>query len=321
MSLSLRAAALLTSLALAGGISAQGLAATAVTLNSDVTVQGPVVRLGDLFAGLDDKASTPVARSPNVGNQVQLDARWLSAVARRYGVAWRPATLLDHVVIERASQVITPNQIEAKIRDALQKRGQPADLTVQLDNPTLSIRLPEESEATVEVIGLSYDSASGRFVVQLAAPSRERPVAQSTVSGRAIQLAEVPTLGRQVMPGEAIQAADIAWIPMPVDRVGRGVVLDLDLLVGMTTRRPLRVGEPIRQHDLLHPVVVPKNSLVSIVYQTERMVLTAQGRALEDGALGRVVRIMNTKSNTVINAVVEATGRVSVQRTTTAALN
>lgn len=325
MSLPHRTATLLAPLALClsllGGVPAPALAATGVTLNPDISVEGPVVRLGDLFAGLGDKASIPVARAPSVGNRVQLDARWLSAVAQRYGVAWRAATLLDQAVVERASQVITANQIEQKIKAALRKRGQSAELTVQLDNPTLSIRLPKEFDATVEVTGLSHDSASGRFVVQLSAPNRDRPFTQSTVSGRAVQMTDVPTLGRQVMPGEAIEAADIDWIQMPVEKIGRGVVLDISLLVGMTTRRPVRVGEPIRQRDLRQPVVVPKNSLVSIVYQTERMLLTAQGRALEDGALGNVVRIMNTKSNTVINAVVAAPGRVTVRGTTTAALN
>ena len=32
------------------------------------------------------------------------------------------------------------------------------------------------------------------------------------------------------------------------------------------------------------------------------MVLTAQGRSLEDGALGSTIRVMNTKSNTIITA-------------------
>ena len=42
------------------------------------------------------------------------------------------------------------------------------------------------------------------------------------------------------------------------------------------------------------------------------MVLTVQGRALEDGAAGQVVRVMNTKSNTVVNGVVVKAATVRV---------
>jgi flagella basal body P-ring formation protein FlgA len=43
------------------------------------------------------------------------------------------------------------------------------------------------------------------------------------------------------------------------------------------------------------------------------MRLTAQGRALQDGAKGEVVRVVNTKSNTTVSGVVVADGKVTVQ--------
>jgi flagella basal body P-ring formation protein FlgA len=42
------------------------------------------------------------------------------------------------------------------------------------------------------------------------------------------------------------------------------------------------------------------------------MELSVQGRALEDGSQGDVVRVMNTKSNTVVSAVVVDSGVVVV---------
>jgi flagella basal body P-ring formation protein FlgA len=42
------------------------------------------------------------------------------------------------------------------------------------------------------------------------------------------------------------------------------------------------------------------------------MRLTAQGRALQDGAAGEVIRVVNTKSNTTVTGVVVADGTVSV---------
>ena len=296
-------------------------AAAPVTLKSSVVVSGPVVRLGDLFDGLTESAGLPVARAPEAGGKVHLDARWLAGIAHRFGVAWRPASLLDRAVVERSSQVIDSARIEAVIMAGVRDRGAEGDLSIQLDNPALSIRLPSEFEATLKLNGLSYDPSSGRFVAHIIAPDSDRPVTRSTISGRVHVMTEVPTLVRQIEPGSVIGATDIDWIKKRADRLGRGVVLDLAGLVGMSPRRPLRVGEPIRLRDLRQPVVVEKNSLVTIVFESDRMLLTAQGRALEDGASGAAIRVMNTGSNSVVNATVRSPSTVVVRHMATAAVN
>ena len=51
------------------------------------------------------------------------------------------------------------------------------------------------------------------------------------------------------------------------------------------------------------------------------MVLTVKGRALEDGAQGDVVRVMNVKSNSVVNALVIDAGSVVVTAPATASGN
>lgn len=292
-----------------------------VMLKPVVLVTGPVVRLGDLFDGLTEKAGLPVARSPAVGAKIQLDARWLASIAHRFGLAWRPATLLERTVVERAGQVIDSSRIEAKILAEIRKRGETGDLAIQLDNPALSIRLPRELDATLRISGLSYDPSSGQFVAHIVAPDNDQPTTRSTVSGRAHLMTEVPTLIQQVAPGSVIQSGDIDWVRMRSDRLGRGVVRDAAKLTGMSPRRPLRVGQPVRLRDLRQPVVVEKNSLVTIVFESDRMVLTAQGRALEDGPSGRAIRVMNTSSNSVVNAVVQSAGTVIVQHLASAAVN
>ena len=155
----------------------------------------------------------------------------------------------------------------------------------------------------------------------IVAPDNDQPTTRSTVSGRAHLMTEVPTLIQQVAPGSVIQSGDIDWVRMRSDRLGRGVVRDAAKLTGMSPRRPLRVGQPIRLRDLRQPVVVEKNSLVTIVFESDRMVLTAQGRALEDGPSGRAIRVMNTSSNSVVNAVVRSPGTVIVQHLASAAVN
>jgi len=77
----------------------------------------------------------------------------------------------------------------------------------------------------------------------------------------------------------------------------------------------LRAGQPIRNGDVRAPVVVAKGSLVTMILKTRNMILTSKGRAIENGAIGDTVKIMNTRSKTVIEAVVAGANRVTVNST------
>ena len=83
------------------------------------------------------------------------------------------------------------------------------------------------------------------------------------------------------------------------------------VLMTVALRSP-RAGRPVRLGELRAPVLVARNSLVTIHLQSRWMRLTVQGRALEDGAIGQVIRVKNTKSNTVLHAEVAGPSVVAV---------
>lgn len=300
---------------LAGPAAAGPAAPGPVVLKSRVTVEGPVVRLGDLFDGLGERGATVVARAPEPGRRVEVGARWLGAVAQAYTLPWRPESRFDKTVIERASQVIDSRRIEDEMRRALAQRGVSGNIDLVLDNPSLRLHLPTDAEATLVVTSLSHDPGTGRFAAHIVAPAEGAPLARARVSGRAVKMTEVPVLTRRVEPGEVIGRQDIEWISVRADRLGRSIVAEAAKLVGKSPRRPIRAGQIILSADVREPILVTKNSLVTIKLATARMVLTAQGRALDQGARGAVVRVMNTKSNKIINAAVVESGLVRVDPT------
>ena len=124
---------------------------------------------------------------------------------------------------------------------------------------------------------------------------------------------DVPVLTRRVLAGQVIRARDVKRIAMRSDRLQRDTIQDSGALIGKSPRRGLRAGVPVRVSDVRLPVLVPRHSLVIITYRVRSMTLTAQDRALEDGGAGDTVRVANTQSNTVVQAVVTGANRVSVQ--------
>lgn len=289
-------------------------AADFVTLRAGTVILDDVVRLQDLFDGIADPAvaATPVAKAPQPGASVEVGARWLYAVARAHGLPWQPRSRYERITLRRDSRDVTATEIEDALRRALADQGLDGDVQLALDNPGLQLRLPSSSSGGVRVVRLTMDGSSGRFLAHLAAPASGEPLATLSVTGRAVEMTEVPVLARNARPGEVIRARDIDWLSVAANRLTRTTVLDSAALVGMTPRRPIRAQEMIRSTDLQTPVMLTKNSLVTIRLVTDRMQLTVQGRALEDGAEGDVVRVMNTKSNSVVNAVVLDGGTVMV---------
>ncbi|WP_340118623.1 flagellar basal body P-ring formation chaperone FlgA [Pelagibius sp. 7325] len=285
-----------------------------VILRAETLVEDAVVRLHDLFDGISDPAlaETPVARAPEPGVSIEIGTRWLYALAKAHDLPWQPRSRYERVNLTRASRDVPAAEVEAALRLALAEQGIDGDVQLSFDNPDLRLRLPSTSGGGVKVTRLTLDPSNGRFLAQVVAPAAGEPAVSLGVTGRALAMTEIPVLTRNVKPGEVIRDRDIEWMSVQANRLTRTAVLDSASLVGMSPRRPIRAQDIVRSSDLETPVVVAKNSLVTIRLRTQRMELSVQGRALEAGAQGDVIRVMNTKSNNVVNAEVVDSGAVIV---------
>ena len=154
----------------------------------------------------------------------------------------------------------------------------------------------------------------------VAAPDDPAAV-RTTVSGRYHYLVQIPVPARHQRPGEIIRQDAVEWTRIRDRRLGRNIVTELDQLIGLTPRRPLKARQPVRTSDLQAPIVVPKGSTVTVTLRRPRMILTTKGRAAENGARGELIRIINLKSNKTIEAVVSGPGRAVVVESPDVALN
>jgi len=309
---------------LAAGLVASGLLSAApalasdsdvpglVSLNRHVVVQDDLVRLGDLFAGLDAGADTPIGRAPAAGTTVRLDARWLGALARTYDIDWQPLTRLDTTDVERASIRFESEDLEELLREAFYERGETASLQLQLDEPAMPLILPLAQGAQPGIVGLSREARGRRFTATLVYPDRGTPLARVTLSDRFFEMIDVPVATRRLPRDTVISSQDLEWVEFRADRLPDDAVTDPADLIGKAPRRNLRPGDAIRTGDVTDPVLVSKNSLVTLRLDTPLLRLSATGRALEDGAEGALIRVVNTTSNTTVQGVVARDGSVAV---------
>lgn len=292
-----------------------------VVLQTSVVVDSNVIRLGDIFSNAGPFADATVAYAPEPGRRAVFDVNWLYRVASAYGLNWRPISLEDQAVVTRNSVAIGRDEIEAGIRDKMIAEGADKDIQVELSNPMFRIYLADGSDTSLAVEDVMYNAQTGSFTALVVAPATGPTAQRQRVSGRVYQVREVPVLSRRVTPDEVIRKRDIDWVTMRTDRLGRNDIVDPSHLIGKSPKRTLLADRPIRSGEVQEPIMVPKRSLVTILYEVPRMTLTAKGRSLEDGSNGEVIRVSNTQSNTVVDALVVGPHTVVVSPRDPALLN
>lgn len=291
-------------------------AAAAAELRPAVTVSGETVTLGDIFDDAGKAAPVVIAPAPAPGARTEISVSRISLAARRNGIDWRNDAGLTHIVIGRSGVTVPDDEVAAAISTAIEAQSSalPSSTTLQVDfaNGMAGIQVADGDEPTVKVEQLSFNRRSGAFTAILRAPAGDMLSPLRRVAGRAYPVTDVPVLTRDMQPGEVVRQNDIDWVRLPSNRVGQNVVTSLEHLVGMSPRRPARAGEPMRIADMQPPIVVGKGAQVDMTFVSGALTLTARGRALESGAVGDIVSVLNIRSNRTVQGVVEGPNMVRI---------
>jgi len=282
-------------------------------LRSAATVDGETIRLGDLWDNLDDKGATVIVAAPQPGKHITLDARWLTAVAQINGIDWRPASNFDRVIVTRSGQMVEAATIEAELREALDLEGLPKGASFEITNrASLGVMIPAGIQPNVAVREVALDLRTQRFSAVVEVPAGSPSATRLKVTGRTFAMARLPVLTRTVNRGEVIGDKDVEWVEVREENVRRDVAIDPRELIGMEPRFQIKAGAPVRTTDLQRPVMVARNSTVTMVLRTPFMTLTAQARAIDDGGRGDMIKVTNLQTKQIVEAKVEGPGTVSV---------
>ncbi|MBY0430814.1 MAG: flagellar basal body P-ring formation chaperone FlgA, partial [Rhodospirillales bacterium] len=266
-----------------------------------------------IFDNAGAKADTVVAHAPQPGKKLILDTRWLSGIAQANGVEWKPLGNFDRAVVERQADTIGAEQIQNELREALIRQGMPGNAEIELATRSFQIAVPLGEAARVAVHDAYYEARGGRFTAVIEAPEGAPNASRTRITGRVYTVTELPVPVRQISQGEVITAKDIEFQTVRDIMNRRDAITDPEQLIGRTPLHPLRPGVPVRAAEVQRPVVVPKGALVTMVMRHGALSITAQGKAIEAGGLGDVIRVANTHSNITVEAKIEGPSLVAVQ--------
>lgn len=275
-----------------------------------VVVEGPEVRLADLFENAGARGGRVLGPAPAPGSRYVVPVPQLAAIARDHGL-----TLLGGgpTVVERPGRTVPREEVEAALRAALVAAGAATGAEARLElAPFAPPAVPLGVVPELVVADLAWDRASGRFAATLNAVVPGEAPATVRLAGRVVDLVAVPVAVRRLALGTPVNAEDVRLAHLPPERVPADALRDPAELTGQVLRRAVAPGMPILRADLGGRLLVLKDAPVVMSIDIPGLSITAQGRALEGGARGDVVPVLNVASRAVVEATVIGPGRVRV---------
>lgn len=95
--------------------------------------------------------------------------------------------------------------------------------------------------------------------------------------------------------------------------VEEGDASALDLFVGMELKRSVYKDKILSPNDVGAPTVVARNAIVQLEFVRGPLMITTEGRALDAGAVGETVRVMNLNSKIILTAVITGPNKAVTQ--------
>ena len=132
------------------------------------------------------------------------------------------------------------------------------------------------------------------------------------VVGAFAQDATAPTPRIVIYPGDVIHDEMLTDLPANTAMGPGPFALMRSAAVGKMSRRTLLPGAPIPLAALDNPRLVRSGGEVQIIYIAGGLTIAASGAALQDGAIGDVIKVRNSDSGVTVTGAVQADGSVRV---------
>jgi flagella basal body P-ring formation protein FlgA len=271
----------------------------------------PVVRLSDLFDDAGAESLRVLGTAPAPAGRIVVEAAQLAAIARQFGVDWRPSSSSDRAVVERPGKLLSREPVMAVLREALAGVGAPDDADIELPGYSPPL-VPQEADPRAAIEQLDYEAASGKFTGVLAITADAMPVLRMRLSGCLQQMVEVPVPSHRLQPGVVIGTADLQMARVRAGLVRGEVARNTAQAVGLAPRRIMMPGQPLLLAELGHLAAIQKGAKVAMQLEEPGLTLLAQGVALESGGIGDRIQVLNPSSRAVVEAEVVAPDRVRV---------
>ena len=283
-------------------------------LRTAIMVSGDTISLADLIQG-DNIPTNGVYASPAPGQTGVIKASRIAEIAKKLGIASILGDVAGSVTVTRKGRLIAPEDIEAALKQSIREKGgmEQAQLTFTTFSTAQDVFVEEEATAQPVISNLKIDAANLRFTASLIVPgSKVLAKAPLMLEGQIIDLVDVAIANRTLAKSDIISANDIRVEKRERKALNGVNVIKPALVVGQAAREQIITGALLSDDLVSKPMLVDKGMAVSVTYSVAGLKLTLRGKAIEGGAMGDMISVLNPQSKKVIFATIIGPGSVAV---------
>ena len=196
--------------------------------------------------------------------------------------------------------------VQNAIKNAINEKGIEGKLKININGYERGFNLRDELNSyQFSADDLVLNDKNRNFKTNVAVVSKDNKIKRYNVTGTYEQFIQIPVLAQKTAKNTALKDSDIIWIEVPQDQVKFDTITDKQKLIGQALRRDIAENIQIKERDLQKAQLIARNSTVNIQYSTATISLQTLGVALDNGGQGDVIRVRNSNSNKIIQAMVQ----------------
>src|ERR1700728_5302056 len=219
----------------------------APVLRAQVTVEGDVVRIGDMVENAGTASQIAIYRSPDLGTTGTLPTAQIINTLQAHQVIGVDTRDIKSVSVTRLARILEGKEIESQVAHALEHRsglGDAVNLNLTFDRDVQDVRLEAWNTGTLQPVSARYEPRSGRFDVSFEiANDTNNSRTKLRFTGIAVEMLEAAILTRNVDRGDVLKASDVVTERRTKAEVGNDAATR-GHAVGMKIRKGLRPGQP-----------------------------------------------------------------------------
>lgn len=198
------------------------------------------------------------------------------------------------------------DDIVEAIRAEFVEQGFDDNVELELFGGQTKFDLGNITDAKILLSNFSAIEDDDKFTVDAEIFADGKSVATTKLVGRYFVLEKVLVPTKDITKDEIIKKENLTQIIIRSNRLRDDVIKEENNLLGKQAIRTIKEGKPITSRDIRDEIVIKKGQMIMVVYKYKGLQITSKMEAIEDGAKGQRIRLVNNKSNKeVIGRVVD----------------
>lgn len=304
--------------ALTAALIAVAASADTVMLKTEAYVKGPMVRLGDIAditgENAEQLASLEIGSAAAPGGSKRIDASLLKMRLNSAGAEAVELSGPQTVVAKTLSLDVSKEMLTDDLRSFIETElpWRDAETSIDIVDEPDGVVVPEGEVAVRWMASPQYrwvGLGTFRGDIEVDGQVKRTVFAKANIEA----YAEVLVCAQDIPRGKPLGTNDLRFEKRALSSLKGDAIQDIDEALGMVARSNLLMGEVLSRRGLMPRQLIKRNDTVMAEARAGALVVRSRLRALDNGAAGDVIRLLNPDSKAEVQGRVREDGVVVVE--------